>query len=231
MVTGQIPEKLLPIGAREVLSQMFAPHTFILKLVKSRSTKFGDFKACSGNKKEIPQITVNNNLNPYTFLITLLHEFAHYLLWKDGHNFAKPHGRLWKAKYALLLDEMMGHHIFPETMRPLLIKHLQNPGASSSTDIKLSKELAKYDNETDFRVYIETLVDGSFFTSGKQQVFRREKKVRKLILCSLLKTNKKYLFNPLHKVIPVKNKQFMLHFPVIFIFLLKNRKKFSDEQK
>ena len=44
-------------------------------VTKQRLTKHGDFRF-HPNKK--PIITVNNSLNPYRFLITLLHELAHF---------------------------------------------------------------------------------------------------------------------------------------------------------
>ena len=63
-------------------------------------------------------ITVNNDLNPYFFLITLLHEFAHYLVWKDGHHYAKPHGRTWKNHFSELMQTMIKENIFPESLLP-----------------------------------------------------------------------------------------------------------------
>lgn len=52
------------------------------RIVAPRKTKLGDFRRPI-NVQGIPQITINNNLNPYAFLITTLHEIAHlhtYLL-------------------------------------------------------------------------------------------------------------------------------------------------------
>ena len=50
-----------------------------LKFVKPRTTKLGDFKYSYKNGL---QITINNDLNPYQTLITLVHEIAHAFVYK-----------------------------------------------------------------------------------------------------------------------------------------------------
>ena len=51
-----------------------------LKIVNQRQTKHGDFRRSPSGKM---QITVNNNLNPEQFIITLIHEIAHYVTFKN----------------------------------------------------------------------------------------------------------------------------------------------------
>ena len=56
-----------------------------VKLSKERKTKLGDFKVYQGNM----YITINDNLNKYSFLITLVHELAHayvYVQYKNTVN-------------------------------------------------------------------------------------------------------------------------------------------------
>ncbi|HAD34265.1 MAG TPA: hypothetical protein DCF44_07170 [Chitinophagaceae bacterium] len=45
-------------------------------------------------------MSVNGNLNSYHFLITLLHEIAHMLVWEQFRNRVKPHGLEWKHVFA-----------------------------------------------------------------------------------------------------------------------------------
>ena len=47
-----------------------------LKIVKARKTKLGDYKFIKGRHF----ITINENLNQYSFLITLTHEIAHLIV-------------------------------------------------------------------------------------------------------------------------------------------------------
>ena len=45
------------------------------KIVPGRSTKLGDFRVKAGEEK--PTITVNGDLNKFSFLVTAIHELAH----------------------------------------------------------------------------------------------------------------------------------------------------------
>ena len=201
------------------ISSLLEPHALEVKIVKSRATKFGDFNPIPKKKKEIPVITLNDNLNPYHFLITFLHEFAHYLVWTDGHLYARPHGRMWKKHYSSLMNLAIGENLFPDSLLPSLIRHADNPAASSSGDIRLSKELTKFDKQPEEGIYVENLKDGSIFSTARHEIFRREKKLRKRVLCTHIKNRRKYLFSPVYRVFPMKNNQHLLVFPNVFIFL------------
>ena len=60
-----------------------------VKILAPRKTKLGDFKVRSNQMS----ITVNNNLNKYSFLITLTHELAHAFVFKKYQNRLKPHAK------------------------------------------------------------------------------------------------------------------------------------------
>ena len=57
----------------------------------------GDFKPLK--KSGWSQITINNNLNEYGFLITALHEFAHLLVYEKYKNKVHPQGSEWKKLF------------------------------------------------------------------------------------------------------------------------------------
>ena len=63
-----VPEK-----SRQLLQYWIAELNVHVRIAKPRSTKLGDFKV-TGNQMSI---SINNNLNKYSFLITLTHELAH----------------------------------------------------------------------------------------------------------------------------------------------------------
>ena len=63
------------------------------KVVNIRSTKHGDFRY---NKNRYT-ITINKTSNKYRFVLTLIHELAHFFVFKN-YRLAKPHGLLWKQK-------------------------------------------------------------------------------------------------------------------------------------
>ena len=69
----------------------------IIFLIKNkRKTKHGDFKI-KGDERA--QITLNRTNNKYQFLITLLHEIAHYETYIKYGNNVKPHGVEWKNNF------------------------------------------------------------------------------------------------------------------------------------
>ena len=89
----------LPIKTCHLINQWISDINVNIKLSKPRKTKFGDFKVIN-NKL---YITINNNLNKYSFLITLIHELAHAFVYKKYQNNVKPHGYEWKQTYKLMM--------------------------------------------------------------------------------------------------------------------------------
>ena len=60
----------------------------IIKLSKPRKSKLGDFRA---QKNGETSISINNDLKPDPFLFTLLHEIAHYHVYRLDTKIAKAH--------------------------------------------------------------------------------------------------------------------------------------------
>ena len=206
-----IPEKYFPENSYAFVSSFLNNTDIDIKVVKSRKTKFADFKPPFKNNKR-PAITINENLNPYVFLITFLHEYAHYLVWKDGKIYAKPHGRSWKIHFRNLIQLTLDRKIFPENLSQLLVEHIENPNATSCTDTSLYKKLAGFDiGHTG--IFIEDIPDGTLFNTPDGQLFLREKKIRKRVLCINQKNKRKYLFSPIYKIFPLINKQIEIVFP------------------
>jgi SprT protein len=219
----EILEKFLPSDSYLILLPVLEKYNVKFKIAGCRITKHGDFNP-SPKKGNIPAISINRNLNPYSFLITLLHELAHFFVWNEGHHHAKPHGRTWKLHFIRLMDEMMAANIFPAELNPFLLKHLKNPKATSCSDTLLFKKLSQYDNDKP-GVYIDDLPDNAFFETPSGEQFQKIKKIKTRSLCKQIKSGKKYLFSPVYKVFPIKHKQYFMLFPLIFIFLPDKKKK------
>ena len=70
-----------------VLAEISVP--FKIEIKKQRKTCYGDYRRYPDGSHKI---SINNNLKPEAFLITLLHEVAHLVTFlKYGRNI-KPHG-------------------------------------------------------------------------------------------------------------------------------------------
>lgn len=175
-----------------------------IKVVNHRTSKSGDFRAAHGHNAA--RITVNGNLNPYAFLITLVHELAHHHVSLDYARASKkftlrrkkrplPHGKEWKQMFCALMKPYLNSGIFPNELLPVVIKHFINPKASSSADHKLSKALKKYDPPDD-TIRLEELPFDAVFSIHGRRLFRKKEKARTRYRCICLQTNRIYLVSP-----------------------------------
>lgn len=195
-VTGQL-KSFLPAGFEEMVSDLIFAEPVSFKIVKPRNTKLGDFRA--GLNGERHQITVNGNLNPYSFLITTLHEFAHLRAFVlHGHRI-RPHGEEWKMEYRKLLLPAIDTGLLPSDIVRALMNSLVNTKASSCSDIGLMRVLKNYGLKSDATVFLESLPKNSIFIlQGKQ--FMKGDLRRKRYLCEDLTTKRKYLVHALSEV-------------------------------
>src|SRR5690606_24218291 len=108
-------------------------------------TKFGDYRFPDHRGRH--RISVNSNLNPYAFLITLLHEIAHLKAFKDHGKIIKPHGMEWQKTFYDICKPFLEAQIFPEDVSESLLKSLKKGSASSCTDLGLYRSLKNYDHK------------------------------------------------------------------------------------
>ena len=164
----------------------------VVKIKNERKTRHGDYmRLPNGNH----QITINSNLNKHRFLITLIHEIAHFEAYKAYGKFIKPHGVEWKRTFQHLMLPFLNPNIFPNEILPLLAKHFKNPKASSDTDVNLALALKQFDESND-KTYIFDVPLGHVFKLYNGKVFKKGNKRVKRFECVEVKTGKLYLFNP-----------------------------------
>ncbi len=191
--------------AAEVWQLVKTEKKLVLKISNRRTTKLGDYRMLNYGRH---QISVNYDLNPYQFLLTLLHELAHYYTYKKFGRRVKPHGAEWKQIFGSLINKFNRPEVFPEEIIPLLKKYAQNPKASTGGDGKLFLELSKYDkgkNET--LKYVFELLPESFFKMENGQIFQLKEKRRTRYSCINVNNKRKYLIHQNAKVFPLENKQ------------------------
>jgi hypothetical protein len=149
------------------------------------------------------RISVNGSLNPYAFLITLLHELAHLLTFEQYGNKVNAHGTEWKKVYGELLHQFVVKKVFPADIEKELLQSLKNPAASSCAEDKLLRTLRKYNNQTGGEFLIEELPAGAVFSIRDGRIFKKGEKLRKRFKCIEVATGKLYLFSPVYEVNPV----------------------------
>ena len=145
------------------------------------------------------QITVNANLNPYRFLVTLIHELAHLVAYQQFGRLIKPHGKEWKSTFQQMMLPFIRPEVFPIEVLPQLAQHFKNPRASSDSDPKLALALKQFDPPND-KYYIFEIPLGGYFELYNGRVFQRGNKRVKRFECTEVKTGRLYLFNPLAEV-------------------------------
>ncbi|MGZ5282926.1 MAG: SprT-like domain-containing protein, partial [Bacteroidia bacterium] len=137
-------EEYIPAGCMQLLRPFLAGYSVSIKIKGPRKSKFGDYRPLR-NQKHDHQITLNNDLNPYAFMVTLLHEIAHMYTFVQHKGKVKPHGDVWKNHYSVILYHFIQAGVFPTDIEESLILHLNSPTASSCSDLSLFQSLKKYD--------------------------------------------------------------------------------------
>lgn len=197
-----ILSRYLPIAFVPYVTSLLRGTNIRFRIVKPRKTKLGDFKVISS--KEF-QITVNGDLNKFAFLITTLHEIAHWKTYEEEGRHHKPHGIEWKNNFSQLLSPLLSSDDIPNELRIALKKSILNVKASSCTDPQLYRVLSKFDENSD-EVLLESLSKNSIFElAGKQ--FRKGNLRRSRFECSNINNQRTYLVSSLAKVKPINNEQ------------------------
>jgi len=190
-------EKYVPLAFAAYVTDLFFQSKVRFKIVASRKTKLGDYRPGIAGKKD--QITINGDLNPYSFLITTLHEFAHLFTYRTHQNRVLPHGEEWKKSFRTLLLPVINSGELPHDIAKALSNYLIQTKASSCSDHQLYRTLLRYDQPDYQVILLEDLPTHSLFALNGRQ-FKKGALRRKRFLCEEISTKKSYLVNALAKV-------------------------------
>ncbi len=184
-----ILQKYIPVNAIELIEYLINEHKINLKIVNQRQTKHGDFRKLASGRM---QITVNNNLNPHQFLLTLVHEIAHHVTHQKFGR-VQPHGKEWKTVFQHLMLPFLQPKIYPKEILPYLATYLKNPKASTDSDVKLSLVLRGREAEAGKNFIFDVPFGGLFHFKNK--IYKRGNKRRTRYECLRIQDKRVYLFN------------------------------------
>ena len=187
--------KYIPKNANNGVQSLIEKHKINLKIVNQRLTKHGDFRQLPNGEF---QITINNNLNPFQFLLTLIHEIAHHTTF-EKYGRIRPHGKEWKQQFQYLMLPFLNPSIFPNQMLTPLAHYLKSPKASTDSDVRLSLALKGNTAENGKNFVFELPTNCTFVFKNKMYIRGKKRKTR--IECLQLTTNRMYLFNQNTEVI------------------------------
>ena len=192
-------EQFLPPRAFEEVAHFFRNHTIHLTLTHDRKSVLGDYRNPT-SVEPFHRISINATLNPYSFLITLLHELAHMLTYEHFGHKVSPHGKEWKTQFRHILIPYLGKRFFPADVEKALFAYLHDPAASTCTDQRLFKALYRYDDHKPGYKLIDSLEDYEHFATEDGQVYQKIEKLRTRIRCKHVRTGRMFLFQGITEV-------------------------------
>jgi SprT protein len=192
-------QKFIPPAALSMALALLDARKPMLRITKPRKTKLGDFSP--HGPRGTAQITVNGDLNPYQFLVTLIHEVAHLDAFKQYGRNHKPHGIEWQTIFSNLLVPFVVHpEIFPEDLAQVLRNHIAAPRASSCSDPVLYKALQRYNKQHPNKNTVESLPMGAQFVLNRK-LFEKGPRARLRYKCVEVTSGKFFMVHPLAEVI------------------------------
>lgn len=194
----QLLKDYIPEAAVPVLTEWLKRNKVQLKISRARRSKLGDFRMARNG--DFPRISVNHNLNPYAFLITLVHEMAHAEVCtkKSRLRRIKPHGKEWQAAFSRMMQPFLNESIFPESLLPVVKNYFLKPKASSVSDPHLMSALKTFDTPAELP-QLNDLVSGDRFLF-RLNSYEVLKKLRTRFQCRNLQNKKMYIIHGLAEV-------------------------------
>jgi len=189
----------LPAGTGPAVTAFLHQYKVHLTVARERKSILGDYRHRTHHDNH--RISVNGNLNKYSFLITLLHELAHLLTYERYGNKVMAHGKEWKMIYGQLLRQFLQDNIFPPPVKKELSLSLSSPAASSCAEDGLLRALRKFDDKESLHRLVEEIPPNELFKLSDGRIFRKGEKLRKRFKCMEVKTGKIYLFSPVYEVL------------------------------
>lgn len=193
----QILEKHVPENAVHYCYDLWIKKPFHFKVTRKRQTKLGDYRFDQVRGEHT--ITVNFNLNPYNFLITYIHEYAHLITTEKYGRRVSPHGREWRKEFQQVLLPVMNELVLPPDILGVLRLHMRNPKASTQSDPRLVKALRRYDENTHEEFLLDDVaINAQFIFKGS--LYQKLESRRTRVLCHHVDSGKRYLIPKIARV-------------------------------
>jgi hypothetical protein len=185
-------------GSEELVNSWLIASPVPILLAKARASKHGDFRVPRPGKPAY--ITMNHDLHPVEFLITLAHEIAHYRNWKNHGRRVRPHGPEWRNEFRSMLVEVLKAGIFEPDIASAVIQHyFKRVLIGSGSSEQLNRLLGK-SKENNGALHVADLPEGARFTLKSGKSFIKGQKMRKRYQCREIVSSRIYSVHPLAEV-------------------------------
>jgi predicted SprT family Zn-dependent metalloprotease len=193
--------KYVPSKALDTCVDWIVDYKIAVRITKSRNSKYGDYRPPSQGRGH--RISINHDLNKYAFLLTFTHEVAHLVSFSKFKSRIDPHGKEWKMEFKRLMMPFLRADVFPKDLVIAINGYMNNPAASSCSDINLMRVLARYDKRDDRWKFLEEIALNTPFRIRSGREFIKGELLNKNFCCTCLKSKHKYIINPLTEVQPL----------------------------
>ncbi len=161
--------------------------------MRPRRTRLGDFRVLPTGQT---QITVNADLNPWSFLITYVHEVAHAHVHRYRHRRTAPHGPAWQQAFQQLMQPLLTEVVFPVAILEPLRQYLQKPAATTYGHPALMTALRAHERQplastAATRILLRDVLEGTTFIINKKKFVRGTLR-RTRVVCKELASGKSY---------------------------------------
>lgn len=193
----------LPETAGNYISNIVVGINIQIRVSPPRKTKLGDYRPPFNGQNH--RISINNNLNRYEFLLVLLHEIAHALVWTEHKRDVQPHGREWKTQFRNLLWWMYDKNVFPPNIaKAIKNDYFKKPSFTGGFSVQLREELLKYSSQKNV-LRVKDLPENVIFQLKTGKQFIKIEKLRSRYKCKCIQNNRLYAIHQFAEVINYKD--------------------------
>ncbi len=188
----------LMAGSEELVNKWMIESPVPILLAKTRRSKHGDFRVPRAGRPAY--ITINHDLHPVEFLITLSHEVAHYRNWKKHGRRARPHGPEWRNEFREMLLEVLKAQLLEKEMSAAIVQcYFKRKLIGSGTSDQLNRLYGKLEENSNV-LRVADLPEGARFTLRSGKIFIKGRKLRKRYQCRDTVSSRIYSVHPMAEV-------------------------------
>lgn len=188
---------LLPKGTHRVVNQWLGHVDVEILITGPRRSKLGDFRVVPNGRRN--RISINGDLEPFQFLITMAHEIAHAQVWQSTRRRQAPHGVRWQKAFGGLLLELSQLDALPQLFRVAIHNHAHAPTSSTGRDLALMQALRAL--EATDETWLDEVSIGAVFKFRGQR-FKKLKTNRTRCKCLHLGNQLQYTIAKTAAVLP-----------------------------
>jgi len=192
-------EDRLPEGSSGLVLDWLENDPVSVLISRPRQTKLGDYRPAIDGRPE--RVSINGNLHPVEFLITLAHEMAHVENYRQNGRRVKPHGKEWKAVFRNKLAQIIKAGFLDERYNSAIYDCFFRKERLATTMCSVLKRLIDNEKGRVSPLRVEDIPEGSIFLTGNGKKLVKGTKMRTRYKCREINTNRVYTVHPMAEII------------------------------